>query len=37
MDAKADIRNNQRDIFANSNYGCKDNWTDYISLEKAKM
>lgn len=36
MDAKADINNNRRDIFANSNYGYKDSWNDYISLEKAK-
>lgn len=30
MDAKADINNNRRDIFANSNYGYKDSWNDYI-------
>ena len=38
MDAKADINNNRRDIFANSNYGYKDDsWNDYISLAKAKV
>ena len=37
MDAKAGFNKNRRDIFANSNSGCKDSWNDYISLAKAKV
>ena len=37
MDAGADFNNNRRDGFADSDYGSKDSWNDYISLTKTSL